>query len=94
MRGKLLARDPGSGFDVTTTSQVVVAENPDRRVVLFTNNSDADITLSLGGTAVATEGPVLKADGGAASFSGDEWAGAISAIHAGVGNKVLGVVEV
>lgn len=84
--------------NVTTASAVAVAANPSRLELTIVNNSDTDVTLTfstapnVNPTAVAGSGIVLKANGG--SYTTTSYIGAIAAIHAGTGTKVLSVNEV
>lgn len=81
---------------VTTASGAALAANHSRRYALMINDSDTDIYIRLGETAVANEGIRINAGGGSYSISpvhGNMFLGAINAIHGGTGNKVLLVLE-
>lgn len=63
-----------------------------RKYLLIANVSDADIYLSIGGTAVVGEGIPLSAGGGSYEMSKDRGnldMRAISAIHGDTGDKDL-----
>lgn len=83
-------------LSVTTTSQAALAANANRLYALFVNDSDVVIYLKNGATAVANQGIRLNASGGSYEMSkkaGNLYRGAVNAIHAGTGNKVLLIEE-
>lgn len=90
------AIEPGRIINVGTTSTVIFdAEALDEAFKAYlVNNSDTDITLTLGPSgAQPGSGIVLKAGGGA--YDEDRYAGAISACHHGAsGVKPLSVVVI
>jgi hypothetical protein len=73
---------------VTTSSSIIVTDNPSRLRITITNNSTNDVSLKLrvsagagtpaDPTAVANEGIVLKANGG--SWTEDAYTGPVAAI--------------
>lgn len=87
-------------IDVTNTkvsigssSTSVLSANETRKHVVFVNDSDEDIYLSLSDTAVINEGIRLNAHGGSYEINlNNLYTGAISAICAS-GSKNLTVVE-
>lgn len=84
-----------TNFDVTTSSQVVLASNASRKGGWVRNISDTIMYVSFSGTA-ATNKPTKLEPGESLSFKGFDdvvYTGAVSAIHAGSGNKVLEIVE-
>jgi len=85
-----------SKLDVTTTSQTAVAASDGRKWLLLINDSDTDIYINMGGTAVANTGIRLNANGGSLELNpvlGSRYQGAITAIHSGTGDKVLLITE-
>ena len=87
-----------TGPNVTTTDAEVLAANRSRNMVVLVNDSDEAIYLATDGeTAVINRGVRLNASGGSAQYGGPGGlpltTGAINAIHAGTGNKVLGIQE-
>ena len=83
-------------ISVTTSSSVALAANANRLYALLVNDSDTEIYIKLGATAVANQGIRLNAFGGSYEMSamlGNLYTGAINAIHAGTGNKVLLLTE-
>lgn len=81
---------------VTTASGAALAASGARRYALFVNDSDTTIYLMVGTTAVANQGIRLNPNGGSYEMSGELGnlnTGAINAIHAGTGNKVLLVLQ-
>lgn len=85
------AKNDGSTVTIGAASAALVAANP-YRVEVFVKNTHASqtISLSLGGTAVADEGIVLRAGEGIVI---DSFKGAITAIGSGAGTTVA-VAEV
>ena len=78
---------------VATTSTTVLAADTTRNYALFVNNSDTAMRLSLDGTAAtATDGLLLRANGGYYEM-GPAWGNlttaAVYAIHSGTGTKTL-----
>lgn len=89
-----IAADPGSFIAVANSDTPVLSANPDRKFALFVNDSNTDIYLSLGGTAVAGSGPRLNSGGGSYQIDADNlYTGAVSGIHGGGGTKNLTVTE-
>lgn len=79
--------------DVGAVSTSVLAANSDRRFLFLVNDSDENIYVSLGPTAVLNEGILLTAGGGALTLDiASMWRGTISAICAS-GGKNLTVSE-
>jgi Concanavalin A-like lectin/glucanases superfamily len=74
-------------------STPVLLANPDRKRVVFTNNSDAIMSLELGSSgAVAGSGIILPPSGGRAII--DTYTGPISAVHGWAqGYKALAIQE-
>ncbi len=78
-------------FTVTTTSQVILAANASRKIGWVRNISDADIYVSLSGTAATTLPHKVKPDASLnLGNSSGVYTGAVSAITA-VGTKSLEV---
>lgn len=78
---------------VGTSSTLVLAANSSRRFLFLVNDSDENIYVSLGAAAVANEGILLTAGGGALTLDiASMWQGAIYAICAS-GGKNLTVSE-
>lgn len=85
-----------TAVNCAATSTQLVAASSSRRYLLIVNDSDTDIYIKLGATAVAHEGILLKAEGGAFESSPAYdllFMGAVNGIHAGSGNKVVLVTE-
>ncbi|MBA7663908.1 hypothetical protein ES703_71956 [subsurface metagenome] len=81
--------------DITTTTAVILPANKFRTCVEITNDSDVVIYLRLGQDAVINTGIRLNATGGSYEINlSNLWKGPISAIHDGVGNKVLCIMEI
>jgi hypothetical protein len=81
---------------VTSADTTPLAANAARRYVLLVNDSDEAIYLAFGVAAVAHRGIRLGPAGGAYEMSaayGNLYVGAIHAIHAGTGAKILLVTE-
>lgn len=79
--------------DVGSTSTPVLSTNANRRFLFLVNDSDENIYVSLGPTAVLNEGILLTAGGGALTLDiASMWLGSISAICAS-GGKNLTVSE-
>ena len=93
--GVATASEPGKAVNVLTTSTVLLAANANRVSAVFVNNSDVDISLSLGGTPVVGAGIILKAGGGCYEINRTNlYVGAVKAIRAAAaGNKPVGVTE-
>lgn len=82
-------------INVTTSSQEALSANPSRRALIIANDTDADITLKFGATAVAGAGLNQKV-----MAPGDYWeivfpcySGRIDVIHASTGDKPLFIRE-
>lgn len=78
--------------NVGTSSTLVEAADEGRDYLLLVNDSDTTIYLARGAAAVAHSGIRLSAPGGSYEMSralGNLYRGAIYAIHAGTGDKVL-----
>ncbi len=89
-------RPTHTAVSVTTSSAQAVAANNDRLYLLLVNDSDTPIYIKLGAAAAANQGIRINANGGSYEMSmalGNVWTGAINAIHAGTGGKVLLVTE-
>ena len=81
-------------FNVTTTSQVVLAANEARKYAILINTSNENMWLRLGNPAVVGEGIFLARAGFAYEISQDNlYVGAIHAIHDGTGDKKLSILE-
>jgi hypothetical protein len=79
--------------DIGSTSTSVLGTNLTRRFLFLVNDSDENIYVSLGPTAVLNEGILLTAGGGALTLDiASMWLGSISAICAS-GSKNLTVSE-
>ena len=81
-----------TAVNVATSSTSVAAANAGRLQIDVVNDSDTVIYLKLGTGATANSGIRLNAHGG--SWSSTRYTGAVTAIHAGSGSKVLTVSEV
>lgn len=78
---------------VGLVSTLVLGANAGRRFLFLVNDSDANIYVSLSGTAVLNEGILLTPGGGALTLDiASMWLGSISAICA-AGGKNLTVSE-
>jgi hypothetical protein len=85
-------RDP-SGKNVGTASTLLLPADPNRRFVVFTNDSDTVIYLAHG-TAVAHTGVRLNANGGSYEISFKNlYCGEVCAIHESTGTKRLCIQE-
>lgn len=74
------------------TSTQLVGENANRKYLLIINDSDTDIYINIGGTAVKNEGIRISANGGNFSMSYTEYnisTVAINGISTGEGKLVL-----
>lgn len=81
--------------NVTTSSTTILAANANRKGGWIKNKSDVSIWVSFGGVAVNTAPSELE-PGDVLKFSDDRWiyTGDVNAIHYGVGNKAVELVEV
>ena len=80
----------------TTSSQLALAVNTNRKYAMLINDSDTAIYVKIAATAVANEGIRLNPNGGAYEISsaiGNLHIGEINAIHGGTGTKNLLIVE-
>ena len=85
-----------SRVDVGIASTAVLAPNASRKYVIFINDSDAVIYLSFGGAAQLYAGVRVNADGGNYEMGldfGNNFTGAVYAIHGDAGTKRLLVNE-
>lgn len=83
-------------INVNVTSTQLLAENLNRKYVLIINNSDTEIFISLGVTAVANKGILLMSKGSAfeiSSMAGNLYTGVINAIHNSTGTKQVLITE-
>jgi hypothetical protein len=79
---------------VTTSSQLILAANEQRKFAEFVNDSDQDIYITFESPAVASTGIRISSDGFAYEIDLDAlWLGDIFAIHAGTGNKKILIRE-
>jgi len=79
--------------DVGSSSTAVLSANSTRRFLFLVNDSDENIYVSLGATAVLNEGILLTAGGGALTLDiASMWLGSITAICLS-GTKNLTVSE-
>ena len=75
---------------VATTSTTAVAADPTRKLLELTNISDTAIDCNMaGGTAVASQGVRIHANGGSRLYDIGVPFQAIECIHAGSGTKTL-----
>jgi len=94
-----LGRPLSTAAQVTTASAMIIQPNARRRTLWLVNTSDEGISIALGLPAVVDSGIRLNAAGGSLELSLDVrydrciWTGAIYAIHGGVGNKNLAIME-
>lgn len=82
--------------DVTTSSAVMLAQNPNRKYLLIENLSDTNIYIKFGGDAVVAEGIMLTSGGGSYAMSrlvGNIDTRAVHAIHQGTGDKAISFTE-
>jgi hypothetical protein len=80
--------------DTTIASRLVVPANKHRTILEITNDSDAIVYLGKGWVAALNQGIRLNANGGAYTIGKDNlYRGNLFAIHGGVGNKRLCIVE-
>lgn len=88
------AKEPGKGASVGSSTTTVLAANPQRYGATFVNDSDEDIYLRLGATAVMNEGIRLNAAGGSFTIdAGFRYTGIVTAICSS-GSKKLVVTEI
>jgi hypothetical protein len=86
-----VADDPGT---VGTTSTLILPANENRKYCIIINTSDVDIYLRLGKPAALGSGIFLAKNGFAYEIDNNNlWVGAIYAIHGGVGNKSVSILE-
>ena len=78
-----------TAVNVATTSTSVLALDATRKFLMLVNDSDTTIYLSFSGTAVASTGTRLNANGGTLLFDRYVPTGAITGIQGGSGTKVL-----
>ena len=85
----------GSGAAAaTSTSSVVAVANGSRRELGIVNESDGEVWLALGETAVAHQGVYLRPYGGTFWTGGDViFTGAVNCIQEGGGSLVLSYYE-
>lgn len=79
-----------------TSSGEAVSSNSDRRYLLLINDSDTDIYIKFGASAVVSEGIRIGSAGGsyeASPRNGNLDIRAVNAIHGGTGSKTLLVAE-
>lgn len=82
-----------TGVAIGSASTSVLAANLTRRFLFLVNDSDENIYVSLGGTAVVGEGILLTAGGGALTLDiASMWLGSITAICTS-GGKNLTISE-
>ncbi len=96
IRARSIATPTHSAASVATTSTAVLAANPNRIYLLLVNDSDTPIYAKLGAAAVANQGIRINANGGSYELSealGNLWTGAVNAIQAGAGVKLLLATE-
>ena len=81
--------------NVTDTSAIILAANPNREYLCITNLTAESIFLSAGNPAVLNSGwPILSAGASLEMFNGQNLTEeAIYAIHGGVGNKACAIQE-
>ena len=80
--------------NVTTSSGELVASNSSREYAAIVNDSDTDIYLALGQTAVANRGIRINSGGGSYEINWQNlFTGAINGIHGGSGNKAVTIQE-
>lgn len=83
-----------TAFNVTTTSQLILAANDARKFAEFVNDSDQDIYITFESPAIANTGIRISSNGFAYEIDVDNlWLGDVFAIHAGSGNKKLLIRE-
>lgn len=83
---RLKAKNPGSVVSIGAASAALVAENEERIEVFITNtHATQTLSLSLGGTAVAGSGIVLRSNESVVISS---FTGAINAIGSGAATTV------
>lgn len=81
---------------VGIASAIIVPANHLRTLLIITNDSDTDIYLSEGDTAVVGSGVLIKPGGSYTTQHGHRslpFQGAISAIHGGTGSKNVAISE-
>lgn len=79
---------------VTSTSGTALAASADRVFACLMNDSNRDMWVNLGATAVANQGIRLNADGGTLELTGPSvYLGVIYVIHNSTGNKTLLVTQ-
>lgn len=88
------AKEPGKAVSVGSSTTDVLAANAQRYGATFVNDSDEDIYLRLGATAVMNEGIRLNAAGGSFTIdAGFLYTGLVTAICSS-GTKDLLVTEI
>lgn len=84
-----------TAVNVTGTTGAILAANPDRIHVCLLNDSNKDMYINLGNSAVEYTGIRLNAGGSCVDLAGPNiFLGVINAIHAHSGNKRVLVTEV
>ena len=83
-----------SNVTVTSTSGPILAFNSGRKYAVIVNDSDADIYLALGVTAVVNKGILIKAAGGSYEINADNmFRGVVNGVTAS-GSKNVTVTEI
>ena len=85
-----------SRVDVAATSTAVIAASSNRKYIIFVNDSDTVMYLSFGGAAGLYTGVRVNANGGSYEMGlgfGNNFTGAVYAIHGGTGTKRLLINE-
>ncbi len=81
-------------FSVTTSSQIVLAANEQRKYAIIINTSNTDVWLRLGSSAVVGQGIFVAKNGFAYEIDQNNlYVGNVYAIHDGAGLKVLSILE-
>lgn len=81
-------------FDVTTSSQLVLAANELRKFCILINDSSENIYIKFGSAASLNNGIRISANGFSYEIDNTNlWVGDIYAIHGGSGNKKLLIEE-
>jgi len=96
--GNVAAANGKLSVNVGNTSTLIAVANADRRALMLINYSDTLIWVCLHATAEVTMGiplaPRVDANNPGGQVTIEEYAGIVTAIHAGAGNKQLVGVEV
>ncbi len=89
-----IASSPHSTVNVAATGTLILAENKRRFFAVIQNVSDTNIWITFGSQGAVGDGLLIPANG--FSYEIDRlnlWQGEVYAIHAGVGNKAVNLLD-